>query len=163
MKQRSACLFEPLGPLWRYCLVAAPIALIPSILLSLAVVGIGQLAHLDLQRHMPPDRTATTFEFIGLVGFAPVAETLLLAGLINLLSSMGLSSLVIASISAVAWGCAHAMFGALWFFGTVWAFFVFSCAYIAWRKVSFRRACVAAAAPHALINLGVLLVSAAVA
>jgi membrane protease YdiL (CAAX protease family) len=112
---------------------------------------------------MPSNRTATAVEFVGLVGFAPIAETLLLAGIISLLSRAGFSSLAVATISAIAWGCAHAMFGALWFFGTVWAFFVFSCAYISWRKVSFQRAYIAAAAPHALINLGVLVVSAKVA
>ena len=163
MNERSVWLFQPFGPLWRYCLLAAPIALVPSILLSLAAAGVGHLAHVDLQRHVPPDVSITTFEFIGLVGFAPVAETLLLAGLINLLSSTRLSSLPIASISALAWGCAHATFGALWFLGTVLAFFVYSCAYIAWRKVSSRSAFAAAAVPHALINFGVFVVSAAVA
>jgi hypothetical protein len=47
----------------------------------------------------------------------------------------------------------HAAFGVIWFFGTVWSFLVFSCAYIGWRPVSFKEAFLAAWIPHVLINL----------
>ena len=40
----------------------------------------------------------------------------------------------------------------LWFVGTAWSFFVFSCLYLTWRRVSFRHAYVAALVPHMLIN-----------
>lgn len=82
-----------------------------------------------------------------------MAESFLVAGLVTLLRRSGESFLGAAASSAVIWGLAHALFGALWFFGTVWAFFVFSCAYMAWRKVSFWHGYAAATAPHAAINL----------
>jgi hypothetical protein len=50
----------------------------------------------------------------------------------------------------------HALLDPLWFFGTVWSFFVMSCAFLGWRKCSYRRAFIAASVPHVLINLTVM-------
>jgi hypothetical protein len=156
-------LFDPVEPMWRYCLIAVPTALVPSIILFAGALGVLRFAGVDVQRFMPPETSASVGDFIGAVIFSPVAETYLLAWLILCLSSGGFRPVVVASGSAVIWGCFHALFGALWFFGTVWSFFVFSCAFIAWRKISFKHAYVAAAVPHALINLSAVLFDAAVA
>ncbi|MDD2924563.1 hypothetical protein [Rhodoferax sp.] len=97
-------------------------------------------------------------EVLGLVVVAPVIETLLLAAILWVLSLLSQNLLLVAAASAVIWAGFHATFGALWFFGTVWSFFVFSCAYLTWRKVSFPRAYFAAALPHAFVNLTVVLI-----
>jgi len=73
---------------------------------------------------------------------------------------------VVATLSALVWGCLHGLADPLFFgkfFGTVWNFFVYSCAYLAWRKVSFAHAYVATATPHALHNLIIFLIVAALA
>lgn len=90
--------------------------------------------------------------FFGAVVFAPVFETFMLAGLLGVLLSTSLRPTACAAISAVLWGGFHGLFGALWFFGTAWSFFVFSCGYISWRRASFRHGFLAAAVPHALVN-----------
>jgi hypothetical protein len=58
----------------------------------------------------------------------------------------------VAATAAILCGLAHGTYGLLWFFGTAWSFFVFSYGFLAWRKVSYLHAFVAAAAPHALLN-----------
>ena len=60
---------------------------------------------------------------------------------------------VVAGVSALLWACLHGLFTLLWFFGVAWSFFVFSCAFIAWRKHSFRHGFIAAWVPHALNNM----------
>jgi hypothetical protein len=64
---------------------------------------------------------------------------------------------VLALLSALAWGGAHAWFHPLWFFGTVWSFYVFSRGWLAWQPVSYKHAFGAAALPHALVNSSALL------
>jgi membrane protease YdiL (CAAX protease family) len=146
-------LLHPQLPLWQYCLAAFPIALIPSIailffaLLSLAILGT-EVATLQL-----PRRSGSTLEFFGIVVFAPIAETLLLAATLRTLRWMSAKPLHAATVAALLWGALHAALAPLWFFGAVWSFFVFSCAYLAWRTRSFMHAFAAAAVPHALINL----------
>jgi len=87
---------------------------------------------------------------------APVVETALLGLLVRGLLKLSSRPIFVATISALTWGALHGAFGLLWFFGTVWSFFVFSCAYIGWRERSSREAFIAAAAPHALVNLVVM-------
>jgi membrane protease YdiL (CAAX protease family) len=146
-------LFTPSLPLWRYCLLAWPIALVPSVALVAGAYSLLALAGANMAELGPPERSTTLAAVLGTVVFAPVVETLALAALLRLLSSLSENATLVAAASAVVWGCLHALFGALWFFGTVWSFFVFSCAYLAWRKASFRQALVAACVPHALVNL----------
>jgi hypothetical protein len=85
--------------------------------------------------------------------FAPIVETLVLIGGIKVLELISRRSVVLAMLSALAWGLLHGSLGALWFFGTIWSFFVFSCAYLAWRSRSFQAGFIAASMPHALVNL----------
>jgi membrane protease YdiL (CAAX protease family) len=147
----------PVGPLWRYCLVALPVALIPSIALAVAAWWVLTLLEVDIASISPPHREITIGRFFGTVVFAPLIETLLLAGGLRALSLLTNKPFLIAATSAAVWGCGHALFGATWFFGTVWAFFTFSCGYLVWSKASFDKGFIAAAAPHALGNFLVLL------
>ena len=145
-------LFEPSLPLWKYVLLTFPLALIGSCALFGTALLAAVAAGLNVGALLPPDRVASFSEILATLIFAPITETLILAGLVKLLSVRISRPAAIAASSAALWGLFHGYFGALWFFGTVWSFFVFTCAYLAWRKNSIGHAFVAAALPHALIN-----------
>ena len=110
--------------LWKDCLLAFPIAFFPSILLYAVAEAVLRAFGADVSHMQAPQRSVTVVEVLGSVLFAPVIETLLLA----LVLSIVRRAVLVASISAIAFGVLHGMFGLLWFFGTVWSFFVFSCA-----------------------------------
>jgi membrane protease YdiL (CAAX protease family) len=156
-----ALLLRPQAPLWRYCLTVFPIALLPSAALFFLASKALQVAGFDIDRLLPPSRSASAEEFLAAVAFAPIAETLLLALVLRLLRLFTGKEVFTAIVSALAWGCLHGAQGFLWFFGTVWSFFVLSCAFLAWRERSFWHAFVAAAVPHALINATAIIVLAA--
>ncbi|MEQ1516733.1 MAG: CPBP family glutamic-type intramembrane protease [Usitatibacteraceae bacterium] len=120
-------------------------------MLALTLVGVNTISL------MPPKRPLSWQESIGTIIFAPVVETFLLAGLVNILSRVTKRPVQIAALSALLWGSFHALFGLLWFFGTVWSFFVFTVAYIVWKKVTFSHGLVAASLPHALVNSSAML------
>lgn len=152
-----ALLFDTSAPLWRPCLLAFPIAMIPSVVLfAFAYAGLRALG-VDVARFQAPEVHPTVAGVFGAVVFSPIVETLILAGGLAVLSSFSNRRLPVAVVSAIAWGCLHGLFGALWFFGTVWSFFVFSLAYLTWRERSFGRAFMVAAVPHALTNLTVVI------
>jgi hypothetical protein len=142
--------------LLRYVWRAAATGVVPSILLVVVVAGLAALAGMDVRR--PPELRLGAGGLVTVVLVAPLLETLILAGLLELLGMALRSWVRIAAVSAVAWGLLHGLVAPLWFFGTVWSFFVFSAAYIAWRPQSIGRAFAAAAMPHALINLAVFAV-----
>jgi hypothetical protein len=152
----SKLLLQPTIPLWKYCLIAYPLAMLPSMVfyglarVSLAAAGV------DVDAISAPDRSVSLGEVLGTVAFAPVAETFLLAGVLSVFSMLSSRRVLVAAASGVVWGALHAAFGALWFFGTAWSFFVLSCAYLGWRPASFRFAFVAALVPHMLINSSVM-------
>ncbi len=99
-----------------------------------------------------PEVSVGWVHFIGIVVFSPVAETALLLVMLRLLRRAGLSPAAAALVAALTWGCLHALLFPMWFFGTVWSFFVFSCAALAWQGKSVAHAFWAAALPHATIN-----------
>ena len=139
-------------PLWRQILYYALVALAAAGAFILVAVGlvfaIGGRPEL-LSREAPG---LSPTDILGTAVFAPVLETLLLASLLWLLQTASANRVFVAAVAALLWGAMHATLGVISFFGSVPAFFIFSCAYMAWREVSFGRAFVAAATPHALIN-----------
>jgi hypothetical protein len=148
---------EPKDPLWRYCLIAFPLALLPSLVLMASVVLALEAFGVDMSAFRPPARHAIWWELFGSVLFVPAVETLILSTTLWLLSALSRRKMFVITTSAVLWGCAHGAQSAPWFFGTVWSFFVFSCTFLVWRKKSFLHAFIAAAVPHALVNLSVVI------
>jgi hypothetical protein len=145
------------GALPLYVVVAWHVALIPSIFIVLAVHAWFSNAGVDVRAlQKPPVDIATRSLWIAVLA-APVIETLVLGGVLRLLEFATRRRQVLALVSALAWGGAHAWFHPLWFFGTVWSFYVFSRAWLAWRPVSYKHAFAAAALPHALVNSSALL------
>jgi hypothetical protein len=149
-------LFNTRQPFWRYCLVAYPLALIPSLFLSAAWYWFSEVSGVKLTpAPVVSPYFATTFFLV--VVFSPVLETLLLVFFIYIFSKVTNRNLVIAWLSALLWACMHGAVAGAWFFGVVWNFFIFSCAYLAWRRHSFAKGYFAAALIHALINLSAVL------
>lgn len=156
-------LLEPIQPLWRYCLIALPITLLPTVILFVIACGILSFIGVNvnallLQKTPIVKETSVIVLAFGSVVIAPIVETFLLAGLLKILSKVNPRPFFIAAYAAVVWGGLHGLFGILGFFGSVWNFFVFSCSFIAWRKLSFKQAFIAAAVPHAFVNLIAILV-----
>jgi hypothetical protein len=117
-------------PLWRYCLLAFPVALIPSVLLSALVFGLLSLAGIDLQGSAGPERSTTVGSIIGTVAVAPALETMIVAGTLSLLIRVVPRPTMAAALSGVAWGLLHSTSGLLRGFGSMWSFFVFSYAFL---------------------------------
>lgn len=133
--------------------------MIPSVVLfAFAYIALRVLG-VNVARFQAPEVHPTVAGVFLTVVFSPVVETLILAGGLALLSSFSNRRLPVAVVSAIAWGCLHGLLAAMWFFGTVWSFFVFSWAYLTWRERGFTRAFLVAAVPHALMNLTVLIVA----
>lgn len=96
---------------------------------------------------------------LGVVVVAPLIETFLVIAGLGILRSTGIGFFASAAVSGVAWGMLHGLLMPIRFLGTCFSFFVFSCAYLAWHRQSFRKAYWAATIPHMLINsCGVLAV-----
>lgn len=87
-----------------------------------------------------------------LLVFAPISETLLLAGLLKLLLMARSNPWYACGISALLWGVLHGVSNPMRFFGSVWSFYVFGGGYLLWRRRSFQHAFAAAAVPHMIVN-----------
>ncbi|HTU64547.1 MAG TPA: hypothetical protein VMF52_01245 [Steroidobacteraceae bacterium] len=140
-----------------YCLIAWPLALIPSILLAALAYAAFAGAGADVEAIRKPMRDVAQRQLWIALLAAPIIETLVLALVIQLIGRLTKHREAIAIASALLWGALHASFYPLWFFGTVWSFYVFSRGYLAWRPVSVKHALGAAAVPHALVNSSALL------
>jgi len=140
-----------------YCLIAWPLALVPSIILAALAYAVISGAGADMAAVQRPMRDIAQRKLWIALLAAPIVETLLLALGLKLISLVTKRREAIAITSALAWGALHASFYPIWFFGTVWSFYVFSRGYLAWRPVSVKHALGAAAVPHALVNSSVLL------
>ena len=153
----KAFLLQPTVPLLQYLACAAPLALAGSMVVILSVALMLMLFGVDFESIESPD-AGDSILMIALIG--PIIETFLLAGGVKLLQKeTKLSPVGIATTSAILWGLFHGLFAPIWFFGVVWSFFVFTCGYIAWRKVSLKHALAAAFVPHAVNNSLILLTS----
>jgi len=149
---RDALLADPDGRLlWRSFL-----AFLVSLAGALACVALGlavlELAGLPRDGMDQVDAGTGWRAFIAGVLFAPVVETLLLGGMLALMPGRW-SIPSRALLAGLLWGLLHGLVAPIWFIGTWFPFFVFSCCWMTWRRRSFRHAFAAAALPHALHNL----------
>lgn len=151
-------LISPTARLPTYCIQAFLLAFVPSAILVVAVRGLLEYMGISLPAGPSSLRVITVSMAFGSIVFTPIFETFLLAALVYVLTRFTAAPLVVALLSGIIWGCVHGAFSPIRFFGSVWAFFVFTCAYLAWRKRSFGRAFIASAVPHSLGNLATLAV-----
>ena len=144
-------LFNIQGSVWRYIVRAGLISLIPSLLVSFFLA----FATLGNEKTMPQfDReVGAVLLFSSVVIVSPVVETLLLGFGLWLLSFATRKPLRQALGSCVLWAVLHSLVAPLWGLVVVWPFFVFSCAYLAWRRRSWWRAMGVTCGIHMLQNL----------
>ena len=93
-------------------------------------------------------------DFLGMVIFAPVVETLILGLFIQIVSFFSIDRIIICCVSAMVAAIFHANTNGIYhFFGPLILFFSFSYSFILWRVHSYRFAYIAACVPHMLNNL----------
>ena len=154
----DALITTPDGRLLRRSFINYIFAFGGSITLACIAGGVVMLAGISTEALEVPGVKINSWDFIGAVVFAPVVETLILAALLTLIRRLSIATQAI--ISAIIWGGLHALIAPFWFFGTVFSFFVFSYAYLVWRKKSFAFGFAAAALPHSLVNLSAFVITA---
>jgi membrane protease YdiL (CAAX protease family) len=143
--------FEPIDPFWRYVLIASIFDVIPDIVILLSVTLLLHVlgVNFDALRSYGP----RSFSFVSTVILAPLFETFILAGFIEILSKYVRRPLTVTVVSAACWGIVHALRSPISFFGVTAGFFVNSYSYLTWRKRSFARSYAVAFIPHAVNNL----------
>ena len=118
----------------------------------------GSLALAAISRLIAPDLPTPAFDVKGplalflLVVFAPLLETLIMAGFLSLFLRFLPPAGAIA-LSAAGWGVAHSLEALGWGLVIWWPFLIFSTLYVVWRQRGFWAAVGVAATTHALQNL----------
>ncbi|BCO26312.1 hypothetical protein MIZ03_1192 [Rhodoferax lithotrophicus] len=92
-------------------------------------------------------------DFLGVVIFAPVVETLILGLFIKIASFFSNEKIIVCCVIAVVAAIFHGMNGIYTFFGPMILFFSFSYSFILWRTHSYKYAYISACVPHILNNL----------
>ena len=136
---------EPRRPLLAIA-VGWAITFFPSLALS-------TLAHQLFPTLATPDfpMKGVTALFL-LVLFAPLGETLIMAGVLTLLLKL-VRPVPAILISSAGWGIAHSLEAPAWGLIIWWPFLIFSTLFVAWRPRGFWIAVGLVAAVHALQNL----------
>ena len=128
-----------------------------SILVGWALSIVGSLLLAALFAALMPQLAGPEFPvkgwiaFFALVLFAPVVETLIMAGLIWLFERVVPTNWAIIG-SAILWGLFHSTQAAGWGLVIWWPFLIFSTLYVVWRQRGFWAGVGVAAATHALQN-----------
>ena len=119
----------------------------------------GSLALAVLSKALAPNLPTPAFPIRGptalflLVVFAPVLETLIMAGFLTLFLRF-LPTAAAILLSAAGWGVAHSLEALGWGLVIWWPFLIFSTLFVVWRQRGFWAGVGVAAATHALQNLG---------
>ncbi len=132
--------------LWLAILVGWALSFTGSILLAWAAQGVAP------SLGKPGFAMSGPTAFFLLAVFAPVAETLIMALLLGLLTRV-VSPTVAILISALLWGIAHSLQAPVWGLVIWWPFLIFSTLYIVWRQRGLWAGITVAATPHAMQNL----------
>ena len=129
-----------------------------AILVGAALTLAGSLALSAIANLFAPTLATPQFglrgsiAFMLLFAFAPLVETLIMAGVLTVLARF-LSPTLAVLISAALWGIAHSLQAAAWGLVIWWPFVIFSTLYMVWRERSVIAALGVATATHALQNL----------
>ena len=131
--------------------LGAVTAFVPSIMLSTLVLWLLPMGE------GPRFAMDGALALIGLVVFAPIAETLIMGlVLLILLRFVGPTAAVVAS--SAGWAMAHSLAAPFWGLVVWWPFLIFSTLFVVWRGQSLAAAFAVPAAVHALHNLAPALV-----
>lgn len=130
-----------------------------AILVGAVLTIAGSLALALLSKAIAPNLPTPDFPVKGavalflLVVFAPVLETLVMAGFLLLFLRI-LPPAGAILLSAAGWGVAHSLQALGWGLVIWWPFLIFSTLFVVWRQRGFWAGVGVAATTHALQNLG---------
>ncbi len=119
---------------------------------SILLAALSRLVAPQLPAPEFPDVPAWVMLFAFVV-FAPLLETLIMAGFLSLfLRFMPPAAAVV--LSAAGWGVVHSLEAVGWGLVIWWPFLIFSTLFVVWRQRGFWAGVGVAASAHALQNLG---------
>ena len=129
-------------------MLIAPLLTLPG---AQALSALASVALPNLKRpEFPPLPWLT--QLFSLVIFSPIAETLMMAGLLGLFRRwLGVVPAIL--LSAALWGMAHSLAAAAWGLIVWWPFVIFSLVYLVWQQKGFWSGIAMASAAHFLHNL----------
>ena len=100
------------------------------------------------------DQSEQILEIVaGFVFIAPIIETILMALFITAISLIIKNVYTVSFITALIAGLIHSLFIPFWGIHTFWPFFIFSMAFLTWRRISFIKGFLMANAIHLLYNI----------
>jgi hypothetical protein len=141
-------LFDNRVSMWKYVLRTGLISLVPSLIIVLIFGLTGVIS----QETGPKFEGPAVGLFIMMVIIGPPLETLLMGGVLRILSFATKRQVWLAVISAFLWAGLHSLMAPAWGVGVIWPFFVFSCSYLSWRRRSWWRAVLVTSCVHAFQN-----------
>lgn len=149
---RFLCLFFNIqGSVWKYIVRTGLISLIPSLAISIClafIAGGGGDGMPQFSRE-----AGVVLLLVSVVIISPILETLLLGLTLWIVSFVTKKPLRQALVTCVIWAVLHSLAAWLWGLVVIWPFFVFSCAYLAWRRRSWWHAMGVACGIHVFQNL----------
>lgn len=143
-------LFNPSDGPWRYIRRAAVMSLVPSMFIAIMLHATGLMG--DTPTSDKLSRINKGVMILLVLVFAPLVETLIMAGILRLLRRTRKSLPVLAGFSAVIWGLFHIGNGLMIPLVIAWPFYVFSAAYLTWRPQGWAKAIAIAATIHLIQN-----------
>lgn len=129
-----------------------------AVLVGYLLAFTGSIVLAYLTRNIAPQLETPDFPLKGAAGlfmlvvFAPVLETLIMAGFLGLFLRFMKPQYAIA-LSAIGWGAAHSAQALGWGLVIWWPFLIFSTLYVTWRQRGFWAGVAVAATTHAAQNL----------
>jgi hypothetical protein len=144
---------NPNTPFIRVVLLGWLTATIPAIILvQIVSILLPPEAGSDIAEQLFPEELPFWISALGVVVFAPLVETGLMAIVFFLTRKLGASTPVQIGIQVVFWAFLHGIQAPLWAFGPGWIFFVLALIWTGQRKASFGRAFWSVTLVHALNN-----------
>ena len=141
-------LFDNQISIRKYILRTGLISLVPSLIIAM-ILGLTGVITEDTGPEFEGSALGLLFT---LVIFGPLLETLLMAGVLWILSFITKRQVLLAVISAFFWAGLHSLFAPAWGLVIIWPFFVFSCSYLTWRRRSWWHAILVTSCVHAFQN-----------
>ena len=130
-----------------------------AILIGYGLSLVGSVVLAFLSKQIAPDIATPEFPLKGpvaffmLVVFAPVLETLIMAGFLTLFLKFMRPAYAIL-LSSFGWGIAHSLEALGWGLVIWWPFLIFSTLFVVWRQKGFWAGAGVAMAAHMLQNVG---------
>jgi membrane protease YdiL (CAAX protease family) len=116
-------------------------------------IALAVVARTLLPVAQPPEfKLEGAYALFMLVVFAPILETLIMGGVLLVLTALFRRELAVI-VSAILWGAAHSAMAPMWGLVIWWPFLIFSVLFVTWRQRSLAAAFAVPAAAHALQNL----------